>query len=58
VVLERMRCAEEAGRARDEGLAIAREIVLELADRVQGLQITVASGDVGAALSVLEAIDL
>ena len=49
-VLERMRCAEEAGRAREEGLAIARELVVELAGRVQGLQITVASGAVEAAL--------
>ena len=58
VVLDRMRCAEEAGRAREEGLTIARELVHELADRVQGLQITVASGAVDAALQVLEAIDL
>jgi methionine synthase I (cobalamin-dependent)/5,10-methylenetetrahydrofolate reductase len=57
VVLERMRCAEDAGRAREEGLAIARELVVELAGHVQGLQITVASGDVDAALRVLEAID-
>jgi methionine synthase / methylenetetrahydrofolate reductase (NADH) len=57
-VLGRMRCAEEAGRAREEGLTIARELVNELADRVQGLQITVASGAVDAALRVLEAIDL
>ena len=56
-VLDRMRCAEEAGRAREEGLAIARELVVELAGRVQGLQITVASGAVDAALRVLEAID-
>jgi methionine synthase I (cobalamin-dependent)/5,10-methylenetetrahydrofolate reductase len=58
VVLSRMRCAEEAGRAREEGLTIARELVHDLADRVQGLQITVASGAVDAALRVLEAIDL
>jgi homocysteine S-methyltransferase len=58
VVLARMRCAEEAGRAREEGLTIARELVHDLADRVQGLQITVASGAVDAALRVLEAIDL
>ncbi len=57
VVLERMRCAEDRGRAREEGLAIAREIVVELADQVQGLQITVASGAVDTALAVLEAID-
>jgi len=58
VVMARMRCAEEAGRAREEGLTIARELVRDLANRVQGLQITVASGAVDAALRVLEAIDL
>ncbi len=57
-VLDRMRCAEEAGRAREEGLAIARELVQNVAGRVQGLQITVASGAVDAALRVLEAADL
>ncbi len=57
-VLDRMRCAEEAGRAREEGLSIARELVQNVADRVQGLQITVASGAVDAALRVLEAADL
>ena len=55
-MLERMRSAEEAGRAREEGLTIARELVGELAGRVQGLQITVASGAVDSALQVLEAI--
>jgi len=56
VVLERMRNAEDAGRAGDEGLVIARELVSELAGRVQGLQVTVASGAVDSALQVLEAI--
>jgi homocysteine S-methyltransferase len=55
-VLERMRRAEEEGRAAEEGLAIARELVSELSGRVQGLQITVASGAVDRALQVLEAI--
>jgi homocysteine S-methyltransferase len=55
-VLDRMRHAEEEGRAAEEGLAIARELVGELSGRVQGLQITVASGAVDRALQVLEAI--
>jgi homocysteine S-methyltransferase len=55
-VLDRMRRAEEEGRAAEEGLAIARELVSELSGRVQGLQITVASGAVDRALQVLEAI--
>jgi methionine synthase / methylenetetrahydrofolate reductase(NADPH) len=55
-VLDRMRRAEAAGQAREEGLTIARELVGELAGHVQGVQITVASGAVDAALRVLEAI--
>jgi len=55
-VLDRMRHAEDEGRAAEEGLAIARELVGELSGRVQGLQITVASGAVDRALQVLEAI--
>ena len=55
-VLDRMRRAEDAGRARDEGLAMARELVAELAGRVQGVQVTVSSGAVDAALRVLDAI--
>ena len=57
-VMDRMRSAEDAGRAREEGLAIARELVRDLVDKVQGLQITVASGAVDSALAVLEAVDL
>jgi methionine synthase / methylenetetrahydrofolate reductase(NADPH) len=55
-ILERMRTAEEAGRARDEGLAIAREVVAAVASHVQGLQITVASGALDTALQVLHEI--
>jgi methionine synthase I (cobalamin-dependent)/5,10-methylenetetrahydrofolate reductase len=57
-ILERMRTAEDAGRARDEGLAIARELVASIAGRVQGLQITVASGSLDMALPVLEALEV
>jgi methionine synthase / methylenetetrahydrofolate reductase (NADH) len=55
-ILERMKVAEDAGRAREEGLAIARETVAAVADRVQGLQITVASGALDTALEVLHEI--
>jgi homocysteine S-methyltransferase len=55
-ILDRMRAAEEQGRARDEGLSIARELVAEVAGRVQGLQITVASGALDTALDVLHGI--
>jgi homocysteine S-methyltransferase len=54
-IIERMRIAEEAGRAREEGLAIAREIMAGLEGQVQGLQITVASGALDTALRVLDA---
>jgi methionine synthase / methylenetetrahydrofolate reductase (NADH) len=54
--LERMKAAEEEGRAREEGLAIARETIASVADRVQGLQITVASGALDTALEVLHEI--
>jgi 5,10-methylenetetrahydrofolate reductase len=57
-ILERMRTAEEAGHARDEGLVIARELVAELAGRVQGLQITVPAGAFATAVKVLEAIEV
>jgi len=55
-ILDRMRIAEEQGRAREEGLSIARELVAEVAGRVQGLQITVASGALDTALDVLHGI--
>jgi homocysteine S-methyltransferase len=53
-VVERMRRAEIAGRAADEGLAIAREIATELRSRVQGIQISAAAGAVERVLSVVE----
>jgi methionine synthase I (cobalamin-dependent)/5,10-methylenetetrahydrofolate reductase len=55
-ILDRMRLAEEQGRARDEGLTIARELVAEVAGRVQGLQVTVTSGALDTALDVLHGI--
>jgi homocysteine S-methyltransferase len=55
-IIERMRIAEEAGQAREEGLAIARETIGGLEGQVQGLQITVASGALDTALRVLDAI--
>ena len=57
-IIERMRQAENAGRARDEGLAIARELVAEVAGRVQGLQVTIASGALESALQVLHALEV
>jgi len=57
-IIERMRAAEESGRARDEGLAIARELVADLAGRVQGVQITVPAGAFETAVRVLDAIEV
>jgi methionine synthase / methylenetetrahydrofolate reductase(NADPH) len=57
-IIERMRQAENAGRARDQGLAIARELVAEVAGRVQGLQVTIASGALESALQVLHALEV
>jgi hypothetical protein len=55
-LLERMRRADgqEAGVA--EGLAIAREIAGALVSRVQGLQVSTASGSADAAIAVLDGL--
>ncbi|MEO7270678.1 MAG: bifunctional homocysteine S-methyltransferase/methylenetetrahydrofolate reductase [Vicinamibacterales bacterium] len=55
-VLERMRVADAAGRAAEEGIAIAREVVAGIRPLVQGLQVTTAAGAVDSALDVLETI--
>ncbi|HSC26586.1 MAG TPA: bifunctional homocysteine S-methyltransferase/methylenetetrahydrofolate reductase [Vicinamibacterales bacterium] len=54
-VVERMRRAEAAGRARDEGLVIASEIVAAVRPLVQGVHISGAAGSIDAALQVIEA---
>jgi homocysteine S-methyltransferase len=55
-VLDRMRQAEADGRAAEEGVAIACEIAVELRRRAQGLQIRTTSGQIQAALSVVDAL--
>jgi homocysteine S-methyltransferase len=55
-VLDRMREAEAAGRAAEEGIAIAREVVAGIRPLVQGLQITTAAGAIDSALDVLETV--
>jgi methionine synthase / methylenetetrahydrofolate reductase(NADPH) len=55
--IDRMRRAEAAGRAREEGMTIARELVAELAGSVQGLQVTVPAGAFETAVGVLDAIE-
>ena len=56
-VLERMREADAAGRAAEEGIAIAREVVSGIRPMVQGIQITTAAGAIEAALDVVETVE-
>ena len=56
-VLERMRVADAAGRAADEGIAIAREVVAGIRPMVQGIQITTAAGAIDAAIDVIETVE-
>jgi len=55
-LLDRMRKADgpEAGAA--EGITIAREIAAEVRSRVQGLQVSTASGNIDAALAVVDGL--
>jgi homocysteine S-methyltransferase len=55
-VVERMRKAEDAGRASAEGLRIAREVLVDVRALVQGVQISTATGAVPVALEVIEAV--
>ncbi|MGH9373161.1 MAG: bifunctional homocysteine S-methyltransferase/methylenetetrahydrofolate reductase, partial [Vicinamibacterales bacterium] len=55
-VVDRIRRAEESGKAVGEGLAIAREIASEIRPLVQGIQISTSAGAVEAALEVIEAV--
>ena len=55
-LLERMRSAEGRDAAVREGIAIAREIAAELRGAVQGVQVATQSGDIDAALAVLDGL--
>jgi homocysteine S-methyltransferase len=55
-IVERMRRADAAGRAAEEGLAIAREIAAEIRPFVQGVQISTAPKAIDAALGIIEAV--
>lgn len=58
-ILERMRLASDLGKeeARDEGIRIARESLLEVRDIIQGVQVSAPFGNVRYALQVFEALD-
>jgi homocysteine S-methyltransferase len=58
-ILERMRVASEKSKeeAREEGIKIARESLAEVADLIQGVQVSAPFGNVKYALQVFEVLD-
>jgi methionine synthase / methylenetetrahydrofolate reductase(NADPH) len=58
-IMERMRIASERSKeaARDEGLKIARESLLEVRDAIQGVQVSAPFGNVRYALEVFNVLD-
>ncbi len=55
-ILERMRKADTSEKAREEGIAIARECVSVVKDLVEGIQISAPFGRFDSAMEVLKAI--
>jgi homocysteine S-methyltransferase len=55
-LLDRMRRADGPDAAAAEGIAIARELAAELRRMVQGVQVSTQSGDVDAALAVIDGL--
>lgn len=57
-ILERMRLASEKSKeaARDEGIKIARESLLEVRDLIQGVQVSAPFGNVRYALQVFDVL--
>src|SRR5947207_11647053 len=55
-LLDRMGRAESQEAATQEGIAIARQIAAELRSAVQGVQVSTQSGDIDAALAVLDGL--
>jgi len=55
-ILERMAAAPSPEAARHEGIAIAREMLIEVRGMVQGAQISAPNGKYTAAVDVLEAL--
>ena len=57
-ILERMRIASEKGKveAREEGIKIARESLLDVRDLIAGVQVSAPFGNVKYALQVFEAL--
>jgi methionine synthase / methylenetetrahydrofolate reductase(NADPH) len=55
-LLERMRAADDRQSGASEGMAIAREIAVELRGMAQGIQVSTASGNIEAALAVVDGL--
>jgi 5,10-methylenetetrahydrofolate reductase len=55
--LNRMRAADTAGKARREGVAIAREMVQRVQPMVQGVQLSAPFGRYDMAIEVAEVVD-
>ncbi len=55
-ILERMAAAKTPEHAKEEGIAIAREMLIAVRDMVQGAQISAPLGKYSAAVDVLEAL--
>src|SRR5919205_953743 len=57
-IMERMRKASDKGKeaAREEGLKIARELLLDVRDSIQGVQVSAPFNNVKYALEVFEAL--
>ena len=56
-IMERMRQAKSKEEALQEGIEIAREMIRQLKDHVQGIQVSAPFGKVKYALEVLAALD-
>jgi len=58
-ILDRMRVASDKGKedAREEGIAIARESLLEVLDVIAGVQVSAPFGNVKYALQVFQALE-
>ena len=55
-LIERMRQAEGPDAARTEGIEIARGIARDLRSAVQGIQVSTQSGDIEAAMAVIDGL--
>jgi hypothetical protein len=55
-IVDRMRSAESAGRATEEGLNIACEIAVEVRPLVQGVQLTPVMGSLKSSFGVMRVL--